>query len=74
MRTEDDDLVFPELIFLNDYKGDFQLYFNNVYLVFKQDFILSQPLYKNLKVSVQKYPEVDRIHRTFLSYNTPRRR
>lgn len=65
MRTEDDDLVFPELIFLNDYEGNFQLYFESVYLAFKQDFILTQPLYKNLKVSVQKHPEVDGIHRTF---------
>ena len=63
MRTEDDDLVFPELIFLNDYEGNFQLYFESVYLAFKQDFILTQPLYKNLKVSVQKHPEVDGIHR-----------
>ena len=58
-------LVFPELIYLNDFAGNFQDYFDAVYSVFKNDFIKSQPMYEGLKVSAQKHPEVDGIHRTF---------
>lgn len=62
---EEKDLVFPDLIFLNDYAGDFKNYFKAVYAVFENDFIKTQPKYEGLKVAVRKYPEVDGIHRTF---------
>ena len=58
-------LIFPELIYANDFGGNFQNYFNAVYTVFENDFIKSQPSYAGLKVSAQKHPEVDGIHRTF---------
>lgn len=58
-------LIFPELIEANDFGGNFQNYFNAVYAVFENDFIKSQPSYDGLKVSAQKHPEVDGIHRTF---------
>lgn len=62
---EEKDLVFPDLILFNDYLGDFKSYFRAVYTVFENDFIKSQPKYEGLKVSAQKHPEVDGIHRTF---------
>ena len=62
---EEKELVFPDLIYLDDYSGDFQNYFKAVYAVFENDFIKNQPKYKGLKVSTQKHPEVDGIHRTF---------
>ncbi|MDV3579079.1 hypothetical protein [Elizabethkingia anophelis] len=58
-------LVFPELIGFSDFHGDFTLYFDAVYKVFHKSFIESQPLFRGLKVSAQKHPEVDGIHRTF---------
>lgn len=64
MSTEEQ-LVFPELIYLSDYNGDFKAYFNAVYSIFHSSFVASQPLFNNLKVSAQKHPEVDGIHRTF---------
>jgi hypothetical protein len=62
---DEKDLVFPCLIELNDFAGNFQNYFTAVYAVFENDFIKTQPQYKGLKVAVRKYPEVDGIHRTF---------
>lgn len=59
------ELTFPDLIFLSTYNGQFDVYFKKVYEIFHQDFILSQPLFNNMKVSAQKHPEVDGIHRTF---------
>lgn len=58
-------LKFPSIVCFEDYEGNFKAYFSAVYEIFKADFILSQPLYEGFKVSVQKYPEVDGIHRTF---------
>jgi len=63
--TSSTPLVFPELIYFNDYSGNFQAYFKAVYNVFENDFIKSQPSYEGLKVSAQKHPTVDGIHRTF---------
>lgn len=59
------ELVFPDLIFLEDYNGNFDKYFAAVYNIFETDFIKTQPLYQNQKVAVRKYPEVDGIHKTF---------
>jgi hypothetical protein len=58
-------LVFPDLIYLHDYSGNFKAYFSAVFAVFEIDFIRNQPRYEGLKVAVRKYPEVDGLHRTF---------
>ena len=43
---EEKDLIFPDLIFFNDYAGDFKSYFKAVYAVFETDFIKTQPKYE----------------------------
>ncbi len=58
-------LVFPDLIELNNFAGNFQNYFKAVYGIFETHFIKNQPNFNNLKVAVRKYPEVDGLHRTF---------
>lgn len=58
-------LVFPDLMYLADYQGDFKAFLSAVYSVFENDFIRSQPLYEGLKVAVRRYPEMDGLHRTF---------
>lgn len=59
------DLIFPSLIFLNDFGGNFTAYFQKVYAIFENDFIKSNPNFEGVKVSTQKFPLVDGIHRTF---------
>lgn len=58
-------LIFPDLILFEEFDGNFEIYFQKVYEIFKNNFITSQPLYNGLRVSAQKHPEVDGIHRTF---------
>lgn len=58
-------LQFPNLIYLQDFNGDFNSYFNAVYRVFENDFVRTHPNFEGQKVAVKKYPEVDGIHRTF---------
>jgi len=58
-------LIFPDLLYLEDYNNNFSNYFKAVYAVFENDFIKSQPKYNQLTVSAPKYPLADGIHRTF---------
>jgi hypothetical protein len=58
-------LVFPDLVYLNDYSGVFDEYFQAVYQIFERDFIRNPPAYEGTKVSAQRQPLVDGIHRTF---------
>ncbi len=60
-----DELIFPDLILFEEFGGNFKLYFERVYEIFKNSFINSQPSYNGFKVFAQKHPEVDGIHRTF---------
>jgi hypothetical protein len=58
-------LVFPDLLYLEDYSGNFTDFFNAVYAIFESHFIKSQPNFQGTRVSAQKFPLVDGIHRTF---------
>lgn len=59
-------LVFPDLIFLEDYQGNFNNYFNAVYDIFENHFVKTQPIFQASRVSAQRFPLVDgAIHRTF---------
>jgi len=58
-------LNFPDLLYLQDYKGNFETYFKAIYSVFESDFIKSTPFFRKNKVQVKKYPEVNGLHRTF---------
>lgn len=58
-------IVFPDLIYLQDYNGSFEDYFRAVYSSFENDFIKSNPTFEGVNVYAQKHPEVDGIHRTF---------
>lgn len=59
------DLIFPDLIYLDSYGGNFQKYFQDVYSIFENDFLKQKPHYEVKKVTVRRYPEVEGIHRTF---------
>ncbi len=63
--SSDVQLIFPELLYLKDFNGNFEKYFAAVYAVFEQGFIKTRPQYGGLKVAFRKYPEVDGLHRTF---------
>jgi hypothetical protein len=63
--SEVEALIFPDLVYFEDYNGNFQNYFQAVYKIFESDFIWSKPNYENKVVIVRKYPLVDGIHKTF---------
>ena len=59
------ELIFPKLIYLDDFDNDFKSYFDAVYHVFESHFITSHPNFQKTRVAVQKFPLVDGMHRTF---------
>lgn len=63
--SEVKELIFPDLVYFEEYNGNFQNYFNAVYKIFENDFIKQQPVFQGIRVSAQKFPMVDGIHRTF---------
>ena len=63
--SEVKELIFPDLVYFEEYNGNFQNYFEAVYKIFENDFIKRQPVFQGIRVSAQKFPMVDGIHRTF---------
>lgn len=59
------ELIFPDLMYLDNYNGDFQVYFKAIYRIFENDFIRKSFSYEGKNVTVRKYPLVDGIHKTF---------
>jgi len=58
-------LTFPPLLYFHEYRGNFTNYFEAAYKVFEADFIKSNPVFNGVRVSAQKFPLVDGIHKTF---------
>lgn len=59
-------LIFPDLIEMNEYGGDFEDYFQAVYQVFKNHFIDHSPKFEGVPVYTKKFPLTDgKYHRTF---------
>lgn len=49
----DDHFKLPKIIELTDYKGDFHLYFEAVYALFKRDFIDNKPTYRGVPLHLK---------------------
>ncbi|OPX55945.1 hypothetical protein SAMN02745127_01124 [Oceanospirillum multiglobuliferum] len=47
----------PELIYLNDYGGDWSQYFDEVYRLFCVDFVDDKPLFRGLRLGLKRHPE-----------------
>jgi hypothetical protein len=58
-------LVFPDLIYFEDFQGDFKNYFDRVYQIFSAHFLKYNPNFQGVKVTAPRYPEVDGLSRTF---------
>ncbi len=62
------DLNLPDLIYLDDFSGDFSLFYEAVYQIFKRDFVLSIPSYKGKRLRLKKHPFVDGKEYTFYHF------
>jgi len=55
----------PALMFLYDYDGDWDKYFDAVYQVFLKDFVKSQPKFKGQRLALKRHPVIDGKEATF---------
>jgi hypothetical protein len=46
----------PELILLEEYAGNFNVYLEVVYQLFKKDFIDSKPIFRGIRLGLKKFP------------------
>jgi hypothetical protein len=58
-------LIFPDLLELTSFGGEFKKLFDEAYLIFESDFIKSKPNFNNLLVTAKKIPLVEGMHKTF---------
>ena len=58
-------MELPDLILLEDFRGNFNEYMNAVYEIFKQDFIDSYPIFRGKRLGLKKHPLVDNKPYTF---------
>lgn len=63
-----EELELPELIFMEDFGGNFDAYNEAVYAIFKQDFIKSRPTFNGTKLRLKKHPYVDGKEYTYYHF------
>lgn len=59
------DFELPEIIELSEFNGNFDLYIEAIYQVFKNDFIDSKPVFRGKRVGLKRLPVVDGRECTF---------
>ncbi|TCO06970.1 hypothetical protein [Natronoflexus pectinivorans] len=55
----------PDIIELNEYRGNFSLFLEAIYNVFKKDFVTSKPSFKGVRLGLKKFPLVEGKEYTF---------
>jgi hypothetical protein len=61
-------LTLPNLIFLEDYQGNFSLYNEAVYAVFKNDFVKNKPVFQNKRLALKAHPLIDSKEYTYYHF------
>jgi len=55
----------PDLLTLEECAGNFYFYYESVYEIFKNDFIINKPKFRGQRIGLKKYPLVDGKEYTF---------
>ena len=61
-------LTLPDLIFFEDYNGNFALYNAAVYAVFKNDFVKNKPVFQGKKLALKTHPLIDGKEYTYYHF------
>lgn len=62
------DLILPEIITLEDFGGNFSLFLEAVYEIFKADFVETKPTYAGKKLRLKSHPYIDGREYTFYHF------
>ena len=60
--------VLPDLVFFEEYCGNFALYNEAVYAVFKNDFVKNRPVFQNKKLGLKAHPLIDGKEYTYYHF------
>jgi hypothetical protein len=60
----------PSLVLLEDHKGDWKVYLEAIYLIFKRDFVDSKPSFPDRRVGLKRYPMTEGKEATFWHFIT----
>jgi len=61
-------LILPDLIVLEDYNGNFSLYNDAVYAVFKNDFVKNRPIFQEKKLALKTHPLIENREYTYYHF------
>lgn len=60
-----EEFTLPDLVLLEDYRGNIVMYLEEVYQVFYQDFVRSKPTFQGVRLGLKKYPIIAGKEYTF---------
>lgn len=55
----------PDLVYMEDFNGNWEHFFNAVYQFFEADFVNNKPTFKGKRLGLKRYPEYDGKSATF---------
>ena len=58
-------LQLPDIVYLSEYGGNFAVYLEAVYELFKADFISSKPVFRGVRLGLKKHPMYEGKEATF---------
>jgi hypothetical protein len=61
-------LTLPELILFENYQGNFALYDDAVYSVFRNDFVVNRPVFQNKRLALKAHPLIDGKEYTYYHF------
>jgi hypothetical protein len=61
-------LPLPNLLLLEEYQGNFALYNEAVYAVFKNDFVKNRPVFQNKRLALKAHPLIDGKEYTYYHF------
>jgi len=62
------ELELPDIIELSEFGGDFESYYEAVYNIFKNDFVLNKPIYRGKRLRLKAHPYIDGKEYTFYHF------
>lgn len=60
--------VFPDLVLLTEHGGNFAVYNDAVYRIFRQDFVTTKPVFEGKRLGLKAYPLVDNKEYTYYHF------
>ncbi|MDR3226089.1 MAG: hypothetical protein LBT56_00260 [Prevotellaceae bacterium] len=62
------DLIFPNLIELSAFDGNFEKYNAAVYEIFKSDFVIQKPIFQGKRLNLKSHPYIDNKEYTYYHF------